>query len=110
MNTSLKKLLIATCAALPFMATCADAQTTRASCDADARAQKITGPERDVFMSACLPPGVSAESPTKTAKVTKTSTSAKTSKAKKTTKAKKTKTKKTVKAKKPVPTQKVVAQ
>lgn len=83
-NTS-KILLTAICAALPFFAASADAQTTRASCEADAKAQNITGADRQTFMKACLPAGVSADKP---AKASKTSKASKSAKAKKTKKAK----------------------
>jgi hypothetical protein len=102
MKTSLKTLLIATSAALSFFAASAQAQTTRASCEADAKAQNIVGADRVDFMKACLPAGMSADEPKKTAKAAKAT---KSSKAMKSTKAKKAKT-----AKKPVPAKKVVTQ
>jgi psiF repeat len=81
-----KTLLTVVCATLPFMAASADAQTTRASCEADAKAQNITGADRQTFMKACLPAGESADKPAKAAKAAKKNKSAK---AKKTKKAKK---------------------
>jgi psiF repeat len=85
-----KTLLTAVCAALPFLAASANAQTTRASCEADAKAQNITGADRQTFMKACLPAGVSADKPAKATKVAKTNKSAKAKKkkAKKSTAAK----------------------
>lgn len=88
MKRPVKTLLIAVCAALPFFAVSAHAQTTRASCEADAKAQNIVGAERTIFMKACLPPGESVDKPA--------------AKATKATKGKKAKAKKPVKAKKVV--------
>jgi psiF repeat len=88
MKKTTKILLTAICAALPFFAASADAQTTRASCEADAKAQNITGADRQTFMKACLPAGESADKPAKAAKVAKKSKSSKSAKAKKTKKAK----------------------
>jgi hypothetical protein len=79
-----KTLLTAVCAALPFLAASADAQTTRASCEADAKAQNITGADRQTFMKACLPSGA-ADKPAKTNKAAKAK---KKKKAKKSTAAK----------------------
>jgi psiF repeat len=103
MTKPTKTLLIAICAALPFFAASANAQTTRASCDADAKAQNITGSDKQVFMKACLPSGESADEP-KAAKPAKAMKSTKASKGKK---AKKVKAKKSTKAKKPVMAKKV---
>jgi hypothetical protein len=80
-----KTLLTAVCAALPFLAASADAQTTRASCEADAKAQNITGADRQTFMKACLPAGAAADKPAKTNKAAKAK---KKKKAKKSTAAK----------------------
>jgi psiF repeat len=102
MKTSFKTFLIATGAALSFFAASAQAQTTRASCEADAKAQNIVGQDRVDFMKACLPAGMSADEPKK---ATATKAKAKSTKAMKSTKGKKTKT-----AKKPVKTKKVVTQ
>jgi psiF repeat len=88
MKKTSKILLTAICAALPFVAASANAQTTRASCEADAKAQNITGADRQTFMKACLPAGESADKPAKAAKVAKKSKSSKSAKAKKTKKAK----------------------
>lgn len=88
MKMTNKILLTAICAALPFFAASADAQTTRASCEADAKTQNITGADRQTFMKACLPAGESADKPAKATKVAKKSKSSKSAKAKKTTKAK----------------------
>jgi psiF repeat len=87
MKTSLKTLLITGGAALTLFAASAQAQTTRASCEADAKAQNIVGADRVDFMKACLPAGMSADEPAKKA----TATKAKSTKA---TKGKKAKTKK----------------
>jgi psiF repeat len=100
MKTSFKTFLIATGAALSFFAASAQAQTTRASCEADAKAQNIVGQDRVDFMKACLPAGMSADEPKKA-----TATKAKSTKAMKSTKSKKAKT-----AKKPVKTKKVATQ
>jgi hypothetical protein len=92
MDKRTKILLTAICAALPFFAASADAQTTRASCEADAKVQNITGADRQTFMKACLPAGESADKPAKATKVAtkvaKKSKSSKSAKAKKTIKAK----------------------
>jgi psiF repeat len=98
MKTLTKTLLTAVCAALPFFAASADAQTTRASCEADAKTQNITGADRQTFMKACLPAGESADKPAKATKAAKSAKVSKTSKANKSAKAKKTKKSK---AKKP---------
>jgi psiF repeat len=98
MKNTTKIMLAAICAALPFFAASANAQTTRASCEADAKTQNITGADRLAFMKACLPAGESADKPAKPAKAAKVAKKAKSSKA---VKAKKTKTTKTAKAKKP---------
>jgi psiF repeat len=88
MKMTTKILLTAICAALPFFAASANAQTTRASCEADAKAQNITGADRQTFMKACLPAGESADKPAKATKVAKKSKTSKSAKAKKTKKAK----------------------
>lgn len=88
MDKTTKTLLTAICAALPFFAASADAQTTRASCEADAKVQNITGADRQTFMKACLPAGESADKPAKATKVAKKSKSSKSAKAKTTKKAK----------------------
>jgi hypothetical protein len=88
MKMTTKILLTAICAALPFFAASASAQTTRASCEADAKAQNITGADRQTFMKACLPAGESADKPAKATKVAKKSKASKSAKAKKTKKAK----------------------
>ena len=80
-------LLTAICAALSFFAASANAQTTRASCEADAKAQNITGADRQTFMKACLPAGASADKPAKASKASQKSKSSKSAKAKKTKKA-----------------------
>jgi psiF repeat len=90
MKTSLKTILIATCAALPFFAMSAHAQTSRASCEADAKAQNLSGSERASFMKLCLPEGMKDAADAKPAKAAKVAKSgAKKSKAKKSSKAKK---------------------
>jgi psiF repeat len=90
MKTSLKTILVAMCATLPFVAMSANAQTTRASCEADAKAQNLSGSERASFMKLCLPEGMKDAADAKPAKASKVSKSgAKKSKAKKNTKAKK---------------------
>lgn len=98
-NTS-KIMLVAICMALPFFAASAHAQTTRASCEADAKTQNITGADRQTFMKACLPAGESADKPAKAAKAVKASKKAKSGKAVKAKKSKTAKAKKsaTVKA------------
>lgn len=114
MNAVFKKLLLASFVALPFVATNAQAETSRASCEADAKAQNIVGADRQMFMSACLPTGMAVDEPSQVAKVsenkpvmqaTKATTTKVTKKNTKTLKANKTKVKKAVikkpKAKKP---------
>lgn len=89
MKTSLKTILAAACAALFAMS--AQAQTTRASCEADAKAQNLSGSERASFMKLCLPDGMKDADDAKPAKASKaTKSGAKKSKAKKSTKAAKT--------------------
>jgi hypothetical protein len=61
MKKSLKTLVITVCAALPFFAMSTQAQTTKASCEADAKAQNIVGSAKDDFMKACLPEGYKAD-------------------------------------------------
>jgi psiF repeat len=92
MKKTTKTMLAAICAALPFFAASAHAQTTRASCETDAKTQNITGADRQAFMKACLPAGESADKLAKATKVAKKAKSSKAAKAKKT---------KTAKAKKP---------
>jgi hypothetical protein len=100
MNAVLKKLLLTSLVALPVLTTNAIAQTSRASCEADAKAQNIVGADRQMFMSACLPTGMSVDEPAQVAKVSeaKPATKAVTTKATKaktkTLKANKTKVKK----------------
>jgi hypothetical protein len=103
MKKTTKILLAAICAALPFFAASANAQTTRASCEADAKTQNITGADRQTFMKACLPAGESADKPakvTKAAKSTKVSKKSKTNKSANAKKTKKSKAKKTAVVKK----------
>ena len=89
MKMTIKMLLTAIGAAVPFFAASAEAQTTRASCEADAKVQKITGADRQTFMKACLPAGESADKPAKkTSKASQKSKASKSAKAKKTPKAK----------------------
>jgi psiF repeat len=87
MKKTTKIRLTAICAVLPFFAASADAQTTRASCETDAKVQNITGADRQTFMKACLPAGGSADKPAKATKVAKKSKSSKSAKARKTKKA-----------------------
>ena len=87
MKKTSKILLTAIAAALSFFATSANAQTTRASCEADAKVQNITGADRQTFMKACLPAGASANKPPKASKASQKSKSGKSVKAKKTKKA-----------------------
>jgi psiF repeat len=101
MKMTSKILLTAICAVLPFFAASANAQTTRASCEADAKAQNITGADRQTFMKACLPAGESADKPTKAAKSAKVSKTSKASKSAQTKKTKKAKAKKPAAVKTP---------
>jgi hypothetical protein len=73
MNRPLKTILMAACTALPLFALSAHAQTTRASCEADAKAQNLTGSDRASFMKVCLPEGMKDMDEAKPAKATKTS-------------------------------------
>ncbi len=72
MAATLRKLLLAGCVALPVVTTSVQAQTTRASCEADAKAQNIVGADRQMFMMACLPAGMSPDEPAQVAKVSET--------------------------------------
>ena len=103
--------------ALPILATNAQAETTQALCEAYAKAQNIGGADRQMFVSACLPTGMSVDEPaqvakvyenkpaTQTTKATKAASTNVTKKNTKTLKANKTKVKKAIvkkpKAKKP---------
>ena len=87
MKKTSKLLLTAIGAALSFFSASANAQTTRASCEADAKVQNITGADRQSFMKACLPAGASADKPAKASKASQKSKSGKSAKAKKTKKA-----------------------
>jgi hypothetical protein len=72
MDATLKRLLLAGCVTLSVTATSAIAQTTRASCEADAKAQNIVGADRQMFMLACLPAGMSPDDTAQVAKVSET--------------------------------------
>ncbi len=88
MNKTSKILLTAICGALSLFAASTHAQTTRTSCEADAKAQNITGADRQTFMKACLPAGESADKPAKATKVAKKSQARKSTKANKVKKSK----------------------